>query len=608
MVRSRLGALLLLAILTLPQRAAAGGNEFPADGTRNLGRGGAGVASADDAYVMVRNPARLADLWGDTAMLGAHFLFVDACMRPTGGYGAGITRADVFDLGGEPAFLMPPAGATTLDGEPLVGFESEAYPTVCYEGPMPFLPHAALTMKLQRNLGVGIGFFPPDSAATNQWGNPDGTVDTPNGTRPNPLRYFRSHLNTSYFSLLGAVGYRPADWISFGFAFQWQLVVFNSRSWSTPVSGLTPTNDIRTDVFGRDLFIPGMVASVNLKPFDALDISAGFKWSDSINAKAKLDITTSALSLGEPFPFLDASGNEQALGSGIATTNPNQPGVVDSGPVWAPQLYAGVRFADRLKPKPKGEDWDKAKATAGGVVEDAMATERWSVEADVIYYFTSVFDRAAFTTPSAKARFQYVSADGTLEAPYTLYAGDCIEPNFEAAGEDCTKRLVKTDFMGKNQITFRAGGDYNVLPGLFAVRAGFSYETDGQDPQYLNIMQYMYGRMGFHGGATVRIAGKTDLSIGFAHFLQRDLRLQINKLSEGDFRLFKTDPDKYHFAPGLGINDAMAMGGDRQGPFDGSAGIEVGNSQSRELGPYFVNAGSYFYNLSVLSIEVTQHF
>lgn len=616
MVRSRLGALLLLAIFALPQRAAAGGTEFPADGTRNLGRGGAGMARADDAYVMVRNPARLADLWDDTAMLGAHFLLADACMQPTGAYGVGVTRTDVLRLGDETLLVRPPAGATDRNGQPLVGIETEPYPNVCYEGPMPFLPHVALTMKLQKDLGVGLGFFPPDSAALNQWGNPDGTVDTPNGRRPNPLRYYRSHQNVTYFSAMGAVGYRIADWIRVGLAFQWQLVMFSARSWSNTTSDLNPSNSVRTDVFGRDLFVPGVVSSIHIKPFDALDVALGFKWSDAINAKAKLDITTSAFGSGERFEYLDANGMEQALASGIPTTNHNQPGNVDSGPVWVPQLSFGLRYADRLKPLQSDDEWDTAKTAAKGVVEDSMATERWDIEADVIYYMTSQFDRSAFTSGSAKARFQQALADGTISPSQILYAGDCIEPHGDAAGDPenpppagdvCTKRLVKSQLNGKDQITVRVGGDYNFLPGLFSMRAGFSYETDGQDPEFLNIMQYMYRRVGLHAGATVRLAGKTDISVGFAHFLQRDLRLQINSDSEGDFRPYR-DP-MYHFAAGRGIaGPGDPASADQPGPFDGTAGFEAGNGQSREPGPYFINAGSFYYNLSVLSIEITQHF
>ena len=52
-------------------------------------------------------------------------------------------------------------------------------------------------LALSDELGVGLGFFPPDAASLNQRGNRDGTVDTPNGVRPNPLRYYRSHRTSA---------------------------------------------------------------------------------------------------------------------------------------------------------------------------------------------------------------------------------------------------------------------------------------------------------------------------------------------------------------------------------------------------------------------------
>ena len=94
----------------LPRTAQAGGTEFPADGTRGLGRGGARAARADDPTIMTRNPAGLALLWDDQALLGAHLLLVDACMLPTGAYGVGIKGNAAFDLGEGPIYLRAGAG------------------------------------------------------------------------------------------------------------------------------------------------------------------------------------------------------------------------------------------------------------------------------------------------------------------------------------------------------------------------------------------------------------------------------------------------------------------------------------------------------------------
>jgi len=611
MTRLRLALLTLLLVLpvlaVLPRTAHAGGTEFPADGTRGLGRGGARAARADDPTIMTRNPAALALMWDDQAIIGAHLLLVDACMRPTGAYAWGLQSMGrtALDLGQGPVYPFAQEGDTNLDGSPLVGFANEAYPEVCYEGNAPFLPHLALSNKISDDLGVGLGFFPPDSSALFQWGNRDGTVDTPNGLRPNPLRYLRSAQNVSYFSVLAAAGYRLAPWISVGLGLQWMLVIYEATTWTTPTSGLDPESDVRGDLFGRDLFVPGVIASVHLQPWDFLDVVLGFKWSDRVKSKVKLDITTGALGTGDTFQFNDASsGQVVTVGSSIPTTAPNQPGDVDSPPVWVPQLTLGLRYADRLKPRPPMTP--EGRRAAAGVVEDSMQNERWDIELDGIYYMTSVYDRAQFTTGNSELQLLTIDPNGVMGS-IPGSPGDCTKR--DPTTNNCVgKRLVKTDYNGKDQITLRLGGDYNVLPGYLALRAGVSYETRGTDPSDLNVLNYMLSRWGLHGGFTVRAAGKTDISFGYAHFIHEDVALQVFD-GEGVSKLpprYRTA--QYNFQPGAGVTDMMGNGANG-GDFDGTAGIEVPNAdQAFEEGPYYVNAGRYYFSLDVVSLSVAQHF
>jgi hypothetical protein len=598
--------LTLAALVVVPRSAQAGGTEFPADGTRGLGRGGARAARADDPTIMTRNPAALALMWDDQAILGAHLLLVDACMRPTGAYAWGLQSMGrtAIDLGEGPVYPFAQEGDTDLDGTPLVGFANEPYPEVCYEGNAPFLPHLALSNKLSEDLGVGIGFFPPDSSSTFQWGNRDGTVDTPNGLRPNPLRYLRSHQNASYFSVLGAAGYRVAPWISVGLGLQWMLVIYEATTWTTPTTGLDPESDVRGDLFGRDLFVPGVIGSVHLTPFDFLDVVVGFKWSDRIKSKVKLDITTGAFGTGEVFEYRSGStGEVRTVGSSIPTTAHNQPGEVDSPPIWVPQLTFALRFSDLLKPRVP--DTKTAHRAADGKVEDHMATELWDVEVDFIYHFTSVYDRAQFTTRNAEIQLRTLDPAGN---PGFLPGspGDCQQ--FDAMNNCVGKRLVKTDYGGKDQLTFRVGGDYNVLPGLLALRAGGSYEQPGQDPSDLNVLNYMLSRIGIHGGFTVRVADKTDISFGYAHFLHENVVLQVfDGVNASDYPVrYRTA--EYNFMPGAGVADMMDMNADRGG-FDGVAGVEVPNAdQAYAQGPFYINAGRYYFSLDVVSLSVAQHF
>ena len=573
------------------------------------------MARADDANVMVRNPALLADLWDDQAMLGAHLLLVDACFLPTGAYGWGADSnpPDVSDFGDGPVLLQAEQGDTYPDGRPLPLYADEAFPNVCYQGPAPFLPQVAVTMKLAPDLGVGLGFFPPDGAGLTQWGNRDGTVDTPKGKRPNPLRFFRSNQTVSFFTLLGAVGYRLNDFIRVGVGLQWNLAVFEATTWTTPQLPRDTMNDIRTDVFGRDLFIPGVIASVDMKPIDALDIALGFKWSDRIKSKAKLDITAGAFGSGEPFEYIDATNGPTTLASSVPVTTPNQNGNVNTPPIWVPQLSAGIRFADRLKPMM--HDWAKGKLGAGKTIEDSMSNERWDIEADFVYYLNSAYRRSQFTTNDAMLDIQHVQPDGSINV-IPSEVGKCIapDPNPAPGQPSCPKlgHIVKTDFGGKNQISVRAGGDYNILPGLFTVRAGVSYETDGQDVAMLNVLNYMLSRVGVHGGLTVRIADKTDISFGFAHFIQQHIRLQLNQADSLAAYPRKYKMPQYNFTPGLGVGDIMGAGANNKADFDGTAGVEVPNgSKARPLnqpGPHYINAGTYHYDLDVMSLTFQQHF
>ena len=63
-------------------------------------------------------------------------------------------------------------------------------------------------------------------------------------------------------------------------------------------------------------------------------------------------------------------------------------------------------------------------------------------------------------------------------------------------------------------------GDYNVLPGVLALRAGGSYESDGQDVEYLGVLNYMLQRTLSEGTAKKAqfdwpAAGKTGTSQSF---------------------------------------------------------------------------------------------
>ncbi|HKP63467.1 MAG TPA: hypothetical protein VJV78_42320 [Polyangiales bacterium] len=589
-------SLAVLAVSAVPCPAAAGGAEFPAGGARGIGRGSSNFARADDPMVMARNPALLSDLWTNMAFGGANVLLVDSCYQATGSYGNpwGYRQSgdDIANFGAGTVFVNPPEGATTVDGMPLPRVQDEALPEVCYTGPVPIVPRLGLTLKLAPNLGIGLAFLPPDLAGLNQWGNRDGTVMTDNGLRSSPTRFFRAHQNTSYFSAMGSVGYRLADWLAIGGSFQWALVAYNAWSFSRISQNLTNSNDVRSKVFGRDLFIPGLIASVQITPIDALDIAIGFKWSDRVRSVAKVDAETGAFGAGMAFPWKDAQGNMRVSESNLLTVTNNLRGNVDAPPIWVPQLSFGLRYADRLVPRAGLSKWSTTHTAAGNTVQDSMATERWDIEADAIMYFNSVTDSRKFQNPGRFATLTGVPAMGDPIETNVL-VGACVQFEDNDPMKKCLKSESPAFLHGKDHFSFRVGGDYNVFPGMFSVRAGFSYETDGTEARYTDITNYMLGRMGIHVGATLRIAKKTDISIGYVHFIQNDVRLTPNLAGAPLPKTIMDNPDKYHLV---------------QGDNDGEAGFAISDSSDPAEGPLFANAGTYYYHLDVIAFDFAQHF
>lgn len=576
--------LVLLWVMLVPSVAAAGGNEFPAGGTRNLGRGGTGLTRADDPNVMVRNPALLADLWTSMASTGVHLLLADSCFQATGSYGWNVQNAGVVNFGDGP-LVTNVSGARGSDGEALPDLGNQAFPKVCYRGPSPMVvPAIGLALKLAPDLGLGFGFFPPESASLGQWGNRDGTIDTANGLRPSPTRWFQAHQNSSYVSALVALGYRPLDWLRVGVGLQWAIIAYSSTNFARAAANLNPDSDVRVDVDGSDLFIPGFVASAQATPLPSLDVALGFRWSDRVKTNARLDITTNNFGGGDAFSYMDAAGEMVSPSVLRPTRTENLRGSVDLPPMYVPQLSLGVRYADRILSRPSNERWALAKRAAGRDVQDAMATERWDIEANAVVYFNAANDVTRIRLPDRKLPALSVAADGSEEMT-EVSVGECVSRGSNA----CVRRELPSYLHGKTQISLRLGGEYNIILGMLAVRAGVSYESNGQNVQDLNVTNYQLGRTGLHVGATWRIASTTDLSIAYAHFIQRRVALTVNDKSP-----FETSqPGKFHVV---------------RGENDGMAHLAIADSEIVGEGPLFANAGTFYYHLDVLSVSVAQHF
>ncbi len=627
-------AWLTLVLLCFPDSAIAGGTQFPGDGTRGLGRGGAIMARPDDPYVMARNPALLSDLWGSQLYINTLIGMPHNCSQLSGGWGwgyeAGVESVVSTGEGEPPLYAGAEEGSRggtseedMVDLSPsALRYWGEPYPEICYSQGATLIPSVILSTKINEEIGVGIGFMPPELYQNNGMGGRDGIIDTPYGKRPNPLRYIEPSVqDVTYFGLLGAIGYRVLPWLRLGAGFRWTMVMVDTQVFANYGSYVDPMRDVRTDAYGQDLFIPGFTTSIHVTPFDFLDLAVGFRWEDHVRMdNLKMDMRTGSLSYygveDELLLYQDAAGNIATLPGYGTVLTPNKPGSITAEPPTVPQLSFGIRIADRIRPRPKQYvGLDKAKDP----VHDPMADENWDIELDAVYYFTSEFKTQAAIT-EGKMVFDWLTVrtlpDGSEQrTPGSFAAGVCLERNSDGT---CAKaRQVPRDYMGKDQLSLRLGGDYNPIPNVLALRLGVSYETRGQDPEYVRPTWSMpFERLGLHGGITWRIDGRTDISFGYGHFFQETIKLAINDTEMGtDFPgRFRVDPAtgdplspeevdrKYHVVPASEA-DGTAMIPIHSGQYTSDSGDE-----NPKWGKYYANAGTHKSGLDVFSISIMRHF
>jgi len=594
-----------LCVVSIPLIALAGGAEYPGEGGQGLGRGGANMARADNVWVLARNPALLADLWGSQLSIAGNMGFSRPCFHPSGGYGWGERDNGVFQIDEEegPIYLAAERRSRggTVGGEPTrlsTNYDAEPYPEVCAVWEPTFSPTVGLTTRVNQELGLGVAMMPPEYAMMPSYGNADGTLDTASGKRPNPLRYFGSMLSASYFGLIAGAGYRLLPWMRVGLALRWTMLIVDTNQWYNSMDNRSPATDRLTEVFFQDLFIPGFIASVHVVPFDNLDIALGYKWEDRIQSnRAKADIVTNVWGYGEPFQYVSPNGEMTTLSTVAPTTNHNIPIEIDIPPITPPQLSFAIRYADRIRPRPeKYTGLKRWKDT----VRDSLSDERWDIEFNAVYYFNSVKDQMTITfDEDQQLDHTVVPSDA---APYTeqILAGECpTSDSTEERRSECRERTVLVDrYKGRDQMSLRLGGDYNLIPGELAVRAGLSWEDRGVDVRWAHPMySYPFMRFGIHAGVTWRIDERTDFSFSYAHFFQETIELAINESNQGGL------PDRFGFEGDSELSSAefrkkyhVISGGD-------------GVAQYQKFGNrYFHNAGTHYLNLDVIGGTLLRHF
>lgn len=522
-------------VLFAPVRARAGGFEFAAAGTRAIGRGGAFAARADDPMALLYNPAMLADLPDTQLMLNSHLAFYDACVSRPGTYGdpsVGTTGDTIFNSeGGNPDAWL-----------------AEAYPRVCrggYPGPSP---NVLMNVRILPELALAFGILAPSGVGNGTWGD-RGVIQTPGGPRPSPVRYAVSEQDLLLFHPSIGVGWRIADFIRVGFTFQWGIGIVTFTNFTNSGGGARedPFTDIRTQLHVTDWFVPAGILSVHVQPHPNLDIMVSGRISDALGGGAT-----------------EASGHLE-LETRTFSTDPASPPTANridgvtlrAGQPW--QFQLGVRYADRIRPR----SWERGfEASVRNVVDDSMYSENFDVELDVVYEMNSqVGDFVVRLPPGAS-----VMVDG-LSVPVP------------------TTQPIPHGW--QDVVSLRLGGDWNIVPGQIAARAGVHTDLPVGQSRY-QIQDFISGyRFGLHLGATFRIE-RFDISIAYAHIFQLD-----TVISDGNFR-------------GVAATGA-------EGQCAGDPSYDASNPVvSRGCYPIgygaIVNSGTYSAEWNVLSLQASYHF
>lgn len=463
---------MVLALASGPT-AWAGGLGYPGPGSRALGRGGAFAVRADDGMALEYNPAQIGASGRWQLLVNSHFAFYGACVQRHGTYTDNVAIRDVSRFGDSE--LAPGEG----------GYAREAYPTVCNAGvPIPE-PGVVFSAAVTPRIGIAFGFLVPFATGSVRFGDDSGTVVGVNGElRPNPLRYMT--LASSGFALSPSIGasWQAAPWLRLGTTVQWGIASLNVLSYGVTTGGENPSIDGRAEVTGSDLWIPAVIAGLHVTLIPGLELAFAFRWSDDLRGTATIDMRFGDFGSAEP-------------GSTIPTDSKLTDVRMRFPLPW--QLTFGVRYAAR---RTAGND-DRD----GGAPYDPLTQDRWDIELDIVYELNDrVREVVMVPRDDATLTVRERLPDGTLstlEVPV-----------------DSPFRVPRR---WQNQLSIRVGGDYVVLPGLLALRAGLSIETRGIDPAFANVDFLPVRRLGLHLGCTMRLTEKIDLTAAYAHLFQETL-------------------------------------------------------------------------------------
>lgn len=447
--------------LMLASTAVASGLETPDSGVVQMGRGATYVARADDPMATVFNPAGLA-YQKSGVFVGAHLMFQSRCFSRRNPDGSPVS----------PGAGLAGPGATGGPADPVCA-ETSPFPNPQIAANFRISDRLAIGIAVMGPHGVGNATWPESVAYKNQFG-----LST---TQPAPNRFLLVEQESLLINPTVSVSYAIKDWLSVGAGFIWGIASVNFVNFSESTSQVATDDfsgnqEVRASLSAVDGFIPGFVVGVLASPHKRLDLGGQVRWQDAVSASST--VRTESL-------YWKSGGTKNTTPCAGLAADCNITEREDAGTVKLRVPFT-ARFGFRYhSPQKMGSLVPKV----GRKVRDTLVDDQFDLEMDFTYAHNSVVD-------NFEVRFQPgIRVNGT--------------PGYLPENADIPHKW-------KNVFGARLGGDYVFIPGFLAARAGAWFETNGQDPEYLNPDFHNGYRVGVNAGATVRL-GRFDVSVAYQH-------------------------------------------------------------------------------------------
>jgi hypothetical protein len=462
--------------------------EYPDNGAASFSRGGAWLATANEPIATHYNPAALATQKSAFSIdLNLNFNKMCFDRRNPGNALAGPSQKNVGPSGLPNNIYLPACS------------ERSSFPNT--------IPSLALAWRATSTLAFGLAIVPPATYGTadRTHGELAEGLNYPTYTKvpmAAPWRYMQvRELSTILFPTL-SVGWEPLKRLRVGAGFVSGIAVINTKSASVANAqgeaedsvGDHSFDDGLSNLRTKDLFVPGIVASIHWSVLPQLDLSVWGRYMDKIRAGEGTLISE------QQAYFANGSRRPTCPFNPVGCGPQNQNGVVNTFPGDGPpalnhfqytipsEVRAGIRFH-----LPR----TKARVVAGtdGEARDPLHDDVFDVEVNGSYTMNSQAERI-------EVRFN----------PNIL-----VQPTNVRIPENADRLTGYKDSYG-----IRLGGQWNAIPDKLGIRLGGWMETQSQSAEFLQINVVGAQRYGFGGGLVFR-QDFIDLSLGYQRLMSSAL-------------------------------------------------------------------------------------